>query len=145
MNFLVNLGFHEAQCRCAGSSQEIHPYRETGLRGYGLSVDRRAPDDAYTVLGRIVFKGRDVKPLRPFFLLLACHLTSVIGKRLAPESRTSKRILSLKLSERLSDVRIRERRCSFSSFGRVLLFLFHSKQCLSPAGERVLWSQCFVP
>jgi hypothetical protein len=90
------------QRNCLEQSKEIRQQRECGQ-----SVDWRLPDGDYAAFGQIVFKEWGVEYLyyfnvSLFFFLPAYHPRSVITRSLALEARAWKRILSLKLSERVS-------------------------------------------
>jgi hypothetical protein len=111
MNRFDNLGFNEVQYDCTGSFTEIHPYRENGLRGYGQSEDWRTPGSNRTALGRFVFYS------------LAYHPASVIDRSVLYDGTAWKRILSPKLSERVSQARL-TLQVLFFFFGQLSSFSF---------------------
>ena len=126
----IHTVFRESQCDCEKGFTEILPHRENGLREYGQSVDWRAPDADHTGFGRFVFYS------------LAYHPRSVIARSSAFEAGTWKRNLSLKLSERVSHVRLRLQGALFLLWPGFFFFFF-TVASMSLARVMVLWNQGF--
>jgi len=124
------------QRNCSEQFTEILPRPAMGQREYGRSDDRRLPDSDYAAFGQIVFKGRDrdgeLSCCVPFFLL-AYHPRSVITRSLAFEAGAWKRILSLKLSERISHARLDLLGALFLLYPGFFFFFFTVEHHLSPS------------
>jgi len=122
----MKISFSNVQCSCDGF-QGILPHSERGQREYGRADARRVPASDYTTFGHLVFGGHDVdyaSVVSPIFFLLAYHRRSVIARVSPMKGQQRSESSACKLSERVSSVRSKICRCSFSSLLGFLLFRF---------------------